>query len=118
MPWSGDDWWVVVSGESYFCFRPAQVLWDGRVCRCCQEDLSGDLLLLPVGRPAFLYHVNPSMGFWVPFFFFWRPLPFLDGDYLPCWRRRGLWSVLGDWPDCYACEWLYCCGRGAVFLLS
>src|SRR3954470_7240352 len=42
--WSRDDWWVVVPGESYFRFRPAQVFWDGWVCGCCQKDLSGDLL--------------------------------------------------------------------------
>ena len=88
------------------------------MCRSCQKDLSGDLLLLPIGGPAFLYHVDPFMGFWVLIFFIWRPLSILDGGDLSCWQWRGLRSIVGDWPDCYAREWLYYCGRGAIFLLG
>ena len=118
MPWSRDNRRVVISGEGYFCLRPAQVFWDGWVSCCCQKDLSGDLLLLPIGGPAFLYHVDPSVSLWVLVFFIWRPWPLLDGGDLYCWQWRGLRSVVGDWPDCDARERLYCCGRGAVFLLG
>src|ERR1041384_653016 len=90
MSWPRDNWWVIVPGEGYFCFRSVQVFGDGWVCGCCQKNLSGDLLLLPVGGPSFLYHVDPSMGFQV-LIFIWRPLTFLDGGHLSCWQ----WGACG-----------------------
>src|SRR3954468_10623506 len=55
------------------------------------------------------------MCFWVLFFFCGCRTPLLNCCHLSCWYGRGEWCIVGDCPDCYACERLCCWCRKPAF---